>query len=107
MLRPTMLAALLVATTGTASFAADLPAQTRLGKIFAEPAPSPVPPLAYQTDTSAWITESVFAPEVDVPSLVNGYYGKPRSYLYRSYYGTPPDLIFGRLPYACGYYGYC
>jgi hypothetical protein len=49
----------------------------------------------------------VYAPEVDVPPIVHGYYGKPRSYLYRSYYGTNPDLIFGRLPYACGWYGYC
>lgn len=107
MLRPIMLAALLVVTTGMASFAADLPAQTRLGKIFAEPPPSRVATPVYQTDSSAWIAETVFAPEVDVPSLVNGYYGKPRSYLYRSYYGTSPDLIFERLPYACGYYGYC
>lgn len=103
MLRLTMLAVLVVVATSAATFAADLPAQTRLGKIFAEPAP----PRAYQTDSTAWIAESVFAPEVDVPSLVNGYYGKPRSYLYRSYYGTSPDLIFERLPYACGYYGYC
>ncbi len=107
MLRPTMLAALLIVATSAAAFAADLPAQTRLGKIFAEPAPSRVTSGAYQTDSTAWIADTVFAPEVDVPSFVNGYYGKPRSYLYRSYYGTSPDLIFERLPYACGYYGYC
>ena len=51
--------------------------------------------------------ETVFAPEIDIRPLVNGYYGKPKSFRYRSYYGTSPDTIFSRLPYACGEYGYC
>lgn len=81
--------------------AADLPAQTRLGAIFAEP----VAPRVH----AEYVTEShiVYAPQVDVRRLVNGYYGKPNSYFYSSYYGTPPDAIFGRPPYACGSYGYC
>ena len=86
--------------------AADLPVQSRLGAIFAEPAP-PAPRTAPVSETRTWVVDSVYAPEVDIQPLVNGYYGKPNSYLYRSYYGTPPDLIFERLPYACGFYGYC
>ena len=49
----------------------------------------------------------VFAPQVDIPPLVNGYYGKPNSYYHRSYYGTKSETIFSRAPYGCGYYGYC
>ncbi|MFZ5735885.1 MAG: hypothetical protein ACOY6K_03235 [Pseudomonadota bacterium] len=84
--------------------AADLPMHGKIGRIFAEPQPKPRgvrPSLEMESGSP------VYAPEVDVPPIVHGYYGKPRSYLYRSYYGTDPGLIFGRLPYACGWYGYC
>jgi hypothetical protein len=87
-----------------AAYAADLPAQSRLGAIFAERpiARTHAPHVVVEEEY-----ETVFAPEVDIPPLVNGYYGKPKSFRYRSYYGTSPDLIFSRLPYACGEYGYC
>ena len=81
----------------SAAHAADLPVNSRLGAIFATPPPmrAAAPRVVVKEEY-----ETVFAPEVDIPPLVNGYYGKPRSYLYRSYYGTSPDLIFERLPYA-------
>ncbi len=87
-----------------AAHAADLPANSRLGAIFAEPPPmrAAAPRVVVEEEY-----ETVFAPEVDIPPLVNGYYGKPKSFRYRSYYGTSPDIIFSRLPYACGAYGYC
>jgi hypothetical protein len=39
--------------------------------------------------------------------LVAGYYGKPNSYFYSPYYGASQYWNFARLPYACGFYGYC
>ncbi len=94
-----------IATMATVANAADLPVRSRIGTIFAEPphvAHAPAPRAVVEEDY-----ETVFAPEVDIPPLVNGYYGKPKSFRYRSYYGTSPDIIFSRLPYACGSYGYC
>ena len=85
--------------------AADLPMHSKIGKIFAEPAP--VPRHARRKSLEMVSGTPVYAPEVDIPPIVQGYYGKPNSYLYKSYYGTDPGLIFGRLPYACGWYGYC
>ena len=97
---------LLLACAGVATMAqaADLPVNSRLGAIFAEPPPVRVAAPRVVTEHEY---ETVFAPEVDIPPLVNGYYGKPKSFRYRSYYGTSPDIIFSRLPYACGEYGYC
>lgn len=85
------------------AWAADLPVNSRLGAIFAEPPPRAAAPSLVMTEEF----ETVYAPEIDIPPLVNGYYGKPKSFRYRSYYGTPPKIIFGRLPYACGRHGYC
>jgi hypothetical protein len=87
--------------------AADLPAHSRIGAIFAEPVDvvvhaRPAPPF----DPSL-LGIPIFAPPVDIPPLVNGYYGKPNSYYYSNYYGTSPLTIFTRLPYACGFHGYC
>jgi len=98
------LSVLLIALGGfaAAATAADLPAGSRLGVIFAEPPPPP-PRAVIVTGHD----EPVYAPEIDIRPKVNGYYGKPKSFRYRSYYGTPPEIIFGRLPYACGEYGYC
>jgi hypothetical protein len=89
-----------VAVTAMAASAADLPAQSRLGAVFAEPAPAAA---AYRA--TGYTT--VYAPEVDIPPLVAGYYGKPNSYYYAPYYGAPLNYNFTRLPYACGFYGYC
>jgi hypothetical protein len=100
------LAVLLLVLTGLAATAqaADLSVNSRIGAIFAEPPPvrAAVPHVVLDEEY-----ETVFAPEVDIRPLVNGYYGKPKSFRYRSYYGTSPDIIFSRLPYACGAYGYC
>jgi hypothetical protein len=88
----------MIALMGANAFAADLPAQTRLGAIFAETyEPRPAPERVY--------VQGRFAPEIDVRPLVNGYYGKPGSYDYRPYYGSSD--AYTRLPYACGFYGYC
>lgn len=98
MLRQLALSAWMIALTGANAIAADLPAQTQLGVIFAEPyEPRPVPDRVY--------VYGRYAPEIDVRPLVNGYYGKPRSYDYRPYYGS--SEAYWRLPYACGFYGYC
>ena len=51
-----------------------------------------------------------FSPPADVRPLVAGYYGRPNSYYYRSYYGSEGGALwdaYSRLPYACGFYGYC
>ena len=102
MLRPLAVAALAVLATPDAAGAADLARQSRLGAVFAEPAQR-------TARVELPIEEPIvrYAPEVDVPSVVHGYYGKPNSYYYRSYYGTAPELIFNRAPYGCGFYGYC
>lgn len=103
MLRHILPLAAAIAFIVSAAQAADLPVHSRIGTIFAD-APVLRAPQTRNVETEY---ETVFAPEVDIPSIVHGYYGKPNSYRYRSYYGTSPDIIFGRLPYACGSYGYC
>lgn len=85
--------------------AADLPMHSRLGVVFVKPQVAP----AYAVRETNYPV-FVFAPLVDIPPLVNGYYGKPGSYYYRSYYGSDIDALtdaYTRLPYACGFYGYC
>jgi hypothetical protein len=99
LLLATMIAA--TAVTGLAR-AADMPVKSRIGVIFAEPDIVAAPAPRAEAD-AVW----PYAPEVFIPPLVNGYYGKPNSYYYRSYYGTQPSIVFGRLPYACGWHGYC
>jgi hypothetical protein len=81
--------------------AADLPARTRLGAIFAEPAE--VGPRGYR---SAEVTV-VEVPWMATSPRIPGYYGRPGDFYYTSYYGTEPGIIFGRLPYACWYYSSC
>src|ERR1700704_6486205 len=103
MLRRITLAVFAIALSGTAAGAADLPVQSRLGAVFADPAPYRAPAAAYP----AYNYTTVYAPPVDIPPLVAGYYGKPNSYYYSPYYGAPLDYTFVRLPYACGFYGYC
>jgi hypothetical protein len=101
MLRRITLSVFATAMMAMAASAADLPAQSRLGAVFADPAPVTV--YAYQP-SSYW---AVYAPPVDIPPLVAGYYGKPNSYYYAPYYGGSSRGIYNRLPYACGWYGYC
>jgi hypothetical protein len=85
----------------TAAGAADLAVQSRLGAVFAEPAPrvrvAPPPAVVTVVDVP-WMATSPRIP---------GYYGRWGDFYYTSYYGTDPGLIFGRLPYACHYYASC
>jgi hypothetical protein len=103
MLRSITLAVFAIAGSAMAASATDLPVQSRLGAVFADPPPAQAPVAAY--DAYAYTT--VYAPPVDIPPLVAGYYGKPNSYFYRPYYGESQLWNFTRLPYACGFYGYC
>jgi hypothetical protein len=103
MLHRIMLAVFAIAVTALAASAADLPTQSRLGAVFADPLPYQAPAAAYRA--TGYTT--VYAPEVDIPPLVAGYYGKPNSYYYAPYYGASQLWNFSRLPYACGFYGYC
>jgi hypothetical protein len=107
MFRAISLAAVLITTGATTVAAADLPPNTKLGAVFAKPrvtAPPAVDVYTYDYPLG------VFAPQVDIPPLVNGYYGKPNSYYYRSYYGSEGGALadaYLRLPYACSFHGYC
>jgi hypothetical protein len=103
MLRKVTLAVSAIAVGVTSASAADLPVQSRLGAVFADPPPLQAPVSAYR----AYGYNAVYAPPVDIPPLVAGYYGKPNSYFYRPYYGESQVWNFTRLPYACGLYGYC
>ena len=53
--------------------------------------------LRYQTPVAAYRANgytTVYAPPVDIPPLVAGYYGKPNSYFYSPYYGAFAVLEF-------------
>ncbi len=104
MRRAVLLIPMMLAMTATGALSADLPPNTRLGAIFAEPAKAPV--YRGHAELEIEYVPGVFAPEIDVRPLVNGYYGKPNSYFYRPYYSSDTDA-YKRLPYACGFYGYC
>ena len=103
MLRRITLAVFAIAASAMAASAADLLVQSRLGAVFADPPPYQTP----VTATGAYAYTTVYAPPVDIPPLVAGYYGKPNSYFYSPYYGESQVWNFTRLPYACGFYGYC
>ena len=106
MLRIITLSVATVMLAGTAH-AADLPPHTKLGAVFAKPHKAPaVREELYSSDYPLF----AYAPQIDVRPLVGGYYGNPGSYYYRSYYGNEVDAVFdaySRLPYACGFHGYC
>jgi hypothetical protein len=89
------------ATAAMPALAADLPAHSRIGAVFAEPAEAPQ---AVQDKNDG---PFIYAPEADIQPLVTGYYGKPNSYYHKSYYGSTYFDWGFRLPYACGFYGYC
>lgn len=85
---------------------ADLPAQSRLGAVFAEPA-----------EVRAGARRG---PEYEVPIIAYNlwpdfawsrggyYYGSRYSYIDTGpYYGGPYASEGLRLPYACGLFGYC
>jgi hypothetical protein len=95
------LSAIALALTGMAASAADLPGRTTLGEIFAEP--SVDRGATYGSDENSF---TINRPEANSPQLP-GYYGKAGDFYYTPYYGTPSKVIFGRLPYRCGFFGLC
>jgi hypothetical protein len=100
------LAVIAIAATSGAQ-AADLAQQSRIGALFADPVKKSRRVVVVRTEKPVEEEIVTYAPEVDVASVVHGYYGKPNSYYYRSYYGTSKELIFSRAPYGCSFYGYC
>lgn len=106
MSRRIMLSVFALAVSGMTAGAADLPAQSRLGAIFAEPSggrPAPdragkfsIPIIPYnQLPNPPWYRGG-------------SYYGSSWSYNYAgAYYGGPYDTEGPRLPYVCGFHGYC
>jgi hypothetical protein len=88
-----------IALTAMPVRAADLPAHSRLGAVFAEPSEAAAPG-GYDAPVV------VYAPVLAIRPLP-GYYGRPNSFYYSPYYGSSfGDWAF-RLPYACKFYGYC
>ncbi|SEI09169.1 hypothetical protein [Tardiphaga sp. OK245] len=87
--------------------AADMAGQGRIGRLFDEPVVKSRRVVVVKDEKPIEEPIVQYAPEVDISSIVHGYYGKPNSYYYRNYYGTPSETIFSRAPYGCGYYGYC
>jgi hypothetical protein len=107
MSRRIMLSVFALTVTAMTADAADLPTQSRLGAIFAEPAEAPPPVVDRRTEHSAPIVPFNLGPIL--PWARGGYYyGTPWSYYYPGpYYGGPYEADGGRLPYVCGLYGYC
>ena len=107
--RRIMLCVLALAVNAAAADAADLPTQSRLGAIFAEPVVASravyVAPERY---------EAPIIPYNLLPNPPwnrgNYNYGSSWSFYYPGpYYGGPYASSWdgGRLPYVCGLYGYC
>jgi hypothetical protein len=110
MLRPFALAVLVTAAAATAASGADLPPNSKLGAIFAKPHVAPSRTVVVRQVETYDYPIAGFAPQIDVRPIVAGYYGNPGSYYYRSYYGSDAGALWDattRLPYACGFYGYC
>jgi hypothetical protein len=91
---------------GASAHAADLPVQSRIGKIFAEPAARQRTRVVRE-ETKDY-PESAFY-RFRFPPPVPGYYGRPNDFYWRPYYEDRSAIsyYFDRLPYACGLYGYC
>ena len=105
MRRVLLLSVLAFALSGTTASAADLPPHTKLGAVFAKP----YVPVVRDVETYDYPLFG-FAPRIDVRPIVGGYYGNPGSYYYRPYYESEATALtdaYTRLPYACGFYGYC
>ena len=104
--RRIVLSVLATAVTVMTANAADLPAHSRLGAIFAEPA---------EVRSDIGKPGGYSAPIIGYDRLPNppwargGYnYGSSWSYFNSGpYYGGPYVSSTFRLPYVCGFYGYC
>lgn len=88
---------LIAAQAVAADLGAYVPAQSRLGAVFAAPAPPPI----------AVVDEMPFVLPLIPSRTLPGTYGHAGDFAYRNYYSTSPVAIFSRLPYACGIHGYC
>jgi hypothetical protein len=116
MLRQMLLAAVAMAPTavamtltGTAADAADMPGQSQIGAIFAEPADG-VAPAAPPARPSGLPSARVIVYTLGNGLLARGGYNydSPFSYYYNGpYYGGPYASDGPRLPYVCGLVGYC
>jgi hypothetical protein len=103
--RRIMLSVFAIALGAITARAADLPVQSRLGAIFAEPADAGTPDIAVRERVAPII------PYNNLPNPVwnrgGAYYGSAWSYYYGGPYYGAPIVLGGRLPYVCGLYGYC
>jgi hypothetical protein len=106
MLRKVSLPVFVIAVTGMTASAADLPARSQLGVIFAEP--DQAPPAAYRSaEYPAPIIPFNLLPN-PLWNRGNYNYGSSWSYYYPGpYYGGPYYGDGAGLPYVCGLYGYC
>jgi hypothetical protein len=101
MLRSVVLFVFAIVLTAMPVRAADLPARSRLGAVFAEPSEAAAP-----ADRGYDTPVAVYAPLLAVRPLP-GYYGRRNSFDYSPYYGSSFGDWALRLPYACHFYGYC
>jgi hypothetical protein len=96
----------LIAVGGMTASAADLPAGSRIGAVFAEPDQAP-PPVYRRVKDPAPIIPFNLLPNPQW-NRGNYNYGSSWSYYYPGpYYGGPYYGDGARLPYVCGLYGYC
>jgi hypothetical protein len=105
MSRRITLSVLALMVTGVSASAADLPVQSRLGAIFAEPAE-----VGIRTNRKREYSAPIIAyNRLPNPIWARGgyYYGSAWSYDSGPYYRGPTVFDGGRLPYVCGLYGYC
>jgi hypothetical protein len=104
--RRIMLSVFALALSTISATAADLPAHSKLGAIFAEPAEVRIRADASREDSAPIIPYN----QLPNPVWARGgyYYGSYWSYYHNGpYYGGPLTFSGGRLPYVCGLYGYC
>jgi hypothetical protein len=96
-----------LAVSAIPAAAADLPTQSRLGAIFAEPAVAPRVVVVQRVRDEPPIIPYNLLP--NPPWNRGNYnYGSSWSFYYPGpYYGGPYDTDGARLPYVCGFYGYC
>ena len=104
--RRIMLSVFVTAVTAMTAGAADLPAHSRLGAIFAEPAEGRVDAVRSREYFGPIIPYTLLPDPVWNRGVYN--YGSSWSwYNPGPYYGGPYVSYVVRLPYVCGLYGYC
>jgi hypothetical protein len=103
-----VLSVFVVCIAATCAGAADLPAQSAIGKIFSEPAATGKRAKAVrQREFSGPVIPYSNLPD-PVWNRGGAYYGSSWSYYYGGpYYGGSYTPSFVRLPYVCGLVGYC